>query len=103
MNKLPIYTLYTPSHEVLLQGFFLPSLPKNMDLRLHSFDTPKMRNFRDNGFLRAIRQKLDLVVESIRENDNDLIVWADVDIQFFGPLAPVVRGSMKDYDLCFQT
>ena len=43
-----------------------------------------------------------LIVESIRQNHGQVIVWTDVDIQFFASFVQPVRDLMARYDMCYQ-
>ena len=101
-SRLPVYALYTPSHEVLVRDFFLPSLADDVELVLSSYQVEGPGDFLDHGFLQTIQQKLDLIIESVNRHDGQVIVWADVDIQFFDSFVAPVRELTSHYDLCFQ-
>ena len=103
MNQLPVYAVYTQSHEALVREFFLPSLPGDVDLRLSMFDVDGPGDFLDEGFIRTIRHKLDLIIKSVDQNEGEVIVWADVDIQFFDSFVEPVQKLTSTFDFCCQT
>ena len=78
MSQLPVYAVYTQSHEALVREFFLPSLPGDVDLRLSIYDVDGPGNFLDDGFIRTIRHKLDLIIESVDQNEGKVIFGATV-------------------------
>ena len=101
-RQLPVYAVYTPSHEALVREFFLPSLPDDVEASLFAYDVEGPGDFLDAGFMQAIQHKLDLIVESVRQNDGEAIVWADADIQFFGSFVEPVMELISRYDMCYQ-
>lgn len=61
-------------------------------------------DYLSDEFLRCIRAKLDLVVQSIAENPGKVIVWSDVDIQLV-ELTPTALNALlaaSGSDLLFQ-
>ncbi len=98
-----MYAVYTKSHEVLIREFFLPSLPDDVDLRLSIYDVDGPGDFLDEGFIKTICHKLGLIIESVDQNEGEVIVWADVDIQFFNSFVEPVRELTSRFDLCCQT
>jgi hypothetical protein len=101
-NRLPLYAIYSPAFEVLVRDFFLPSLPNDVELRLRREEITGAGNFQDPAFNLALKRKLDRLRESLVENHEKLVVWTDVDVQFFAPIAPLVRRKMATLDVCFQ-
>ena len=99
---LRIYSLYTPSHALLKERFFVPSLPKDLDLRLHYFDNPGEGLIHDASFCRAIIRKVELILQAIEENWGGLFVWCDIDAQFFGPIEDAVLKYADKRDIVFQ-
>lgn len=64
-------------------------------------------DFLSGEFLRCIREKLGLVVASIAKNPGSVVVWSDVDIQFFDlrsvDLQAALGSSSAESDLLFQS
>jgi len=95
-----IFCCFTPAHEVLFRTVFLPSVPEGFELRATEIPLAGPGDFLSPEFLVCIRKKIDLVVRSIGENPGKLIVWSDVDIQFFKlvpqDLEVAIEASGKD-------
>ncbi|MBC8128101.1 MAG: hypothetical protein H8M99_13250 [Gloeobacteraceae cyanobacterium ES-bin-144] len=56
-------------------------------------------------FLRCIRKKIELIVQSIQDNRNEWIIWSDVDILFFDGLGQALQnviGQANGKMLFFQ-
>lgn len=80
---MKIYCVYTPAHEVLLRNWFIPSLSDSFELVASPIQIEGAGDFLSGEFLRCIRAKIKLIVESIQENSGQWILWSDVDILFF--------------------
>jgi hypothetical protein len=111
---MKVYCVVTPSHQPLYERFFLSSLDrKSFELYAYTLDQKGAGEFLAEDFKRCIQFKLAKIIESIQRNHNAVIVWSDVDIQFFG-LQPrhilayfdpgtdfvVQRWSLADEDAC---
>ena len=94
----------TPSHQELFDQFFLPSLDtKLFELVSYQLAQEGTGEFLGDDFVRCIQFKLTKILESIEQNENELIVWSDVDIQFFG-LKPehIIKYFQHEEDLVAQ-
>jgi Nucleotide-diphospho-sugar transferase len=82
---MKIFCVVTPSHKILYERFFLPSLDKR-SFGLHSslLDQEGSGEFLADDFKNCIRFKLTKIIESIQNHPGAIIVWSDVDLQFFG-------------------
>jgi hypothetical protein len=82
---MKLYCVITPSHRSLYERFFIPSLDRSV-FELHDFCLEQAGDgeFLADDFKRCIRFKLAKIRESIDQNQGELIVWSDIDIQFFG-------------------
>ena len=82
---MKIYCVITPSHRPLFERFFLSSLDRtSFELSAYTLDQKGAGEFLADDFKRCIRFKLEKIIESIQGNSDAVIVWSDVDIQFFG-------------------
>jgi len=100
---LKIYAFSTPTHRVLLEEWFLPTLPSEMSLVLeeHAQDCPT-GVYGEAGWLACMEKKIALVLRAARECRGELFVHSDVDVQFFRPFADELAALMQGYDLRFQ-
>jgi len=101
-KRIPIYAVITPSHRVLYEEFFLPSL--NQDhFELHALDLEQegKGEFLAADFKKCILFKVEQIIASIKRHEQEIIVWSDVDIQFFDLTATKMRAPFKNDKLLF--
>lgn len=48
------------------------------------------------------KYKTEMIIESIKNNMNQIIVISDIDILFYKPVTPIIEEYMKNYEICFQ-
>ncbi|MDZ7842072.1 MAG: putative nucleotide-diphospho-sugar transferase [Gammaproteobacteria bacterium] len=56
----------------------------------------------DDDWTRSVIFKCDRIVDAIRENRGEIIVYSDVDIQFFGPVKESILKAMKNREVACQ-
>ncbi len=101
-ERIPIYAVITPSHRVLYEQFFLPSLDQNaFELNALDLEQEGKGEFLADDFKRCILYKVDQIITSIKKHDGKIIVWSDVDIQFFGLTAAKMLDPFKNEKLLF--
>jgi len=82
---MKLYCVITPSHRSLYQRFFVPSLARSeFELQAFWLDQAGNGEFLADDFTNCIKFKLAKIRESIQQNRGEIIVWSDIDIQFFG-------------------
>jgi hypothetical protein len=100
---MKLYTFYTDSHKILFDDWFLPSFTstnKNIELITTKFDQHcKSGNFMEEGWMRSMHDKIDLVIRGIEENWNEYFIHSDCDVQFFGDIKSDLLEQVQDYDL----
>src|SRR5579864_4047396 len=85
-KKIKLYALYTPSHEVLKNTYFLPSIQDDFEIILEECEqTCPTANFLSEGWTQTTMRKVDLIIRAIQENWDSFFIFSDVDIQFFHP------------------
>lgn len=104
-EKIKMYAIYTPSHKVLVDQFFKPTLT-DPDIELILIEIPEQTcesaQFMDVGWTKTTIKKIELVLEAIDQNWGAFFILSDVDIQFFGSFAAKIKQLMKDYDFLIQ-
>jgi hypothetical protein len=82
---MKLHYVVTPSPRSLYDRFFIPSLDRST-FELHPLWLEQAGNgeFLSDDFKSCIRFKLAKILESIDQNEGQIIVWSDIDIQFFG-------------------
>lgn len=106
-EKLKLYTLYTRSHKILYDAWFLPSIKDDFEIRSHFYDDVVGQGaFRADDWFEAINYKIDLIIQAIKENkskkEDKIFIFSDVDIQFFKPCENLIRTAMRSNDMVFQ-
>ncbi|MEP2777040.1 MAG: putative nucleotide-diphospho-sugar transferase [Luteolibacter sp.] len=84
---MKFYCTYTPAHEVLYRDWFLPSVPEGVEVVAIPSDISGSGDFLSEEFLRCIRAKVSMIVDSIDQNHGEWITWTDIDILLFPNLA----------------
>lgn len=101
--KMRLYALYTPSHEVLKDTFFLPSIQDDFEIILEfAPQTSQSAVFMSEGWTVTTMRKVDLIIRAIEENMGDVFIFSDVDIQFFAPIQECIEELIEGKDIIMQ-
>ncbi len=102
-EKMKLYAIYTPSHAILKDKWFLPSIQDDFDLviEFHKQTCPSA-NFMHAGWTSTTIKKVELIVRAIEENWNKIFIFSDVDIQFFAPTQSKIEQLMNGKDMVIQ-
>lgn len=102
-----LHVVVSPSHAVLLQDWFLPSLRahhgERFEIRIHS--APQRcpsGEFRTPGWSAAVLEKTLFVVAAVREHWGGEFLFSDVDVQFLGDALGELTSLPRQTDLFFQ-
>lgn len=101
---LKVFCCYTEAHKPLLKNYFLPSLPNDVHLTAIPLDIAGAGDFLSPEFIRCIRRKVNLILDSLVRFDGTIIVWSDIDIVFFKSFAREIEAFMetRGLDIAFQ-
>jgi hypothetical protein len=103
---IPLYALFTPSHRVLKENYFEPTLPPDIELHLCHVEIDGEGRFHDVSWRRAIVCKVEFILEAIERHAGtaeSAFAFSDVDVQFFGSFGDWFERSLEQHDLVFQT
>jgi hypothetical protein len=101
-RRLNVYSLVTPSHETLLNEWFLRTLPPDCRPFLHFVDAEPVA-FGQDHWHRVVVHKFDVLRRALAtEPAGAVIVMSDVDIRFYRPFAADVRRRIAGLDVLFQ-
>jgi len=92
----------SPSHQVLRDTIFLPTLRDPWELIEIPVDVPGNGDFRSDGFYEAVAVRTRRYVELVRRFPGEIIVFSDVDIQWFRPAQADLMQAMEGLDMVFQ-
>ena len=99
---MKLFCCFTPAHEILFRNYFLPSLPSVFSLQVERIEVAGPGDYLSPEFLQCINQKIQLVLESLAINQGEVIVWSDIDIQFFDLSEKDLLAHLGDHDIAFQ-
>lgn len=100
---MDIFTFYTPSHEVLLERYFLASLPD--EYVPHIFELPQdcsSGNYESDGWNTTMRKKVELMIEATKQCWGRPFVFSDCDVQFFGNSSQNLLDQLGTADIAAQ-
>lgn len=99
-----LYAFYTPSHQILKDEWFVPTLQDNYELKVERYDQECVSGkYRQGGWAKTMLRKIESVVKAVRENWDEIFIYSDVDIQFFRPTKNLISRFLKGKDMVFQT
>lgn len=91
--------VYTKSHERLLEEWFLPTVGDEYELNPARCDVEGRGRYMEEDWTEAVMFKCCRIIDAIRENPGQIVVYSDVDVQFFGPTMERVRGAVVGRDI----
>jgi hypothetical protein len=104
-ERIKLYTFYTPSHSVLVNDWFLPSIKalNEYDLVVKCYEQECARGeYGAAGWTKTMSYKVDLLIDAIKENMGSYFVYSDVDIQFFRSTLSEINKALDGNDIVFQ-
>jgi len=102
-EKIRIYCLYTPSHEVFYRDWFLPTLQDDYEVCAFQFDQQcPEATFMQDGWGKTMSHKINIILRAIEENWGGVFIYSDVDVQFFRPTWPKLSKLIEKYDIVAQ-
>ncbi len=102
-NKIRLYAIYTPSHAILKDNYFLPSIQDDFELIVEAVEqTSPSATFMSQGWTKTTIKKVELIIRAIKENWGSVFIFSDVDIQFFAPIQDILLFLIKDNDIIMQ-
>lgn len=99
-----LFCCYTPAHEILYSEVFRPSVSHDYEVRAFGVLESGPGDYLSAEFLRCVRQKVRLVLRSMDEFPEELLIWSDVDIRFVDlPLERLLSDfNAAGKDIVFQ-
>lgn len=105
-SLIKMYIGYTPSHEPLVQNWFLPSLKVDPGIELvvtkWKEQTCQSARYYSKGWRETVVRKFDLLTRATQENWGKVFIYSDVDVQFFKPFACRAIECLGDQDVVLQ-
>lgn len=102
-NKMKLYAYYTEEMSQLKDLFF-NSIKDDWDINIEKWDSfDGNSNFGSEQFRLITTKKLYFLLEKIKENIGSIIIYSDVDIQFFRSCNNIILDLIDGNDLLFQS
>ncbi len=99
---MKIFCCYTPSHNTLYYDDFLPTIPPGFTVHSEIIEMFGEGHYDSAQFVPCVVNKVDLILQSLREHASSSIIWSDVDIQFYRLTPDIVTAELGDRDIVFQ-
>ncbi|MEM9302567.1 MAG: putative nucleotide-diphospho-sugar transferase [Pseudomonadota bacterium] len=96
------YSLVTPSHRPLQQGWYLRTLPEEIEPHFLEVEAAPV-DFGTRHWLRVVVRKFDLLEQAFAERPaGSIFLLSDVDIRFYKPIMRDLQRRMDGLDVLFQ-
>ena len=104
MEKIKLYSIYTDDN-LALKERFVSSLKDDWEIELKHWDALGQDQccFGRLGFISLMRKRTEYYLDVIKGNQGRIVIFSDIDIQFFGKCNDVILETIKDKDLLFQS
>jgi len=98
---MKLYSICTRPAAVLKEGWFLKTLRDDWELHISDLDDvpPGNGDYLSREWYHCISKKFNILLDAVAANPGEIIIWADIDIQFFRPCAGIIRRCMPDRDI----
>ena len=99
---MKLVSVYSESHRVFKDKWFLPSIKDDYELHLHFCPTNGQGRFMEDDWVKAIKFKAEVIIQSIKDFRGETFVYSDIDVQFFLPTQPIIEEALKNNDIVCQ-
>jgi len=87
---------------MLKDEWFLKTLRDDWQLDIKYLEGPEGNWGTSEFFNVTSLKKLECLIQAIKDNWNNIIIWSDMDIQFFGKCEDIILRSLDGKDITFQ-
>jgi len=96
---MKIFTFHSDSHKDMLENYFLPTVPDDMDICVKKIPQEcKSGSFESDGWMDSMRRKVQYIIDCCK-TEKDIFVHSDCDIQFFKPFKEELLTIMDEHQL----
>lgn len=102
MEKIKLYSIYTDENSIL-RDFFLKSIQDDWEVKISYWGNAGEGGGSGFtlGWYNILRKRIGFLLDKIKENWGKIIIWSDIDIQFFGKCSGLISKSIIDKDIIF--
>jgi hypothetical protein len=98
-----LFSICTASVHNIRDEFFLPTCPPDLEPWIVTLEDSRAYEWGSSVHETLVRAKVEYLADLARQNTGEIVLWADLDIQFFGPCADLIEHYMEGKDLAFQS
>lgn len=99
---MKLISIASSSHQDLTNQWFRPSLQDDYEVCLHETEATGSGAYMDEDWSRAVEFKSETIIQAIRDNLGDNLIYSDVDIEFFAPTWGPIRRALRTHDIVCQ-
>jgi len=101
---MKLFSIYTDQTIVFKDKWFLRTLQDDWELNLVYIKDASKGNsdYLSEEWYYCIKTKIEILIEAIKNNWNDIIIWADIDIQFSRKCTGIIERSIPRKDIVFK-
>jgi nucleotide-diphospho-sugar transferase len=99
---MKIFCCHTPSHNKLYHEDFVPTIPAGFTVQSEIIEMFGEGHYDSPQFVPCVVKKVDLILQSLHQNAGSVIIWSDVDIQFYRLTPETAMAELGDHDIAFQ-
>lgn len=102
MKRIKLYSIYT-DEVVKLKNIFIESIKDDWDIDIQYWGKSGDSDFSTKAWYDILKKKLEFLIIKIKENWGQVIIWSDIDIQFFSKGNDLIEAAIADKDILFQS
>ena len=102
---MKLFYCNTKHQNVLRDEYFLPSIKDDIELcgrQIYILSNDDAPVFNSPAFKEATLEKIKYIVEILSDNVGQIVVYSDVDIQFFKPFKESIEKELTGHDIVMQ-
>ena len=101
---MKLFSICTAQTTTLRDKWFLKMLQDDWELNIVQLQDAPAGNgdYLSPEWYFCIHKKIEVLINAIKENGNGIIIWADIDTQFFRPCTGIIEQAIQGNDIVFQ-
>lgn len=99
---MKLYSIYT-EEEAVLKEIFENSMkdPWGINISYWGRLGSDLQGWGTSEFIKLMRRRIEYLVDIIKKEMGQVIIWSDIDIQFFGACTPAIEKVLAGKDMVF--
>ena len=99
---MKLYCYYTRAYQILVDEWFFPSAREEYEVILKQGEKSQSVDYKGSAWNSVTREKVDFIIEAVRDSWNDTFLFSDPDVQFFKHTKKEILSFIKTHDVVFQ-